>query len=194
MYTYVVFRTMIVPPPPTPKITISREIIYVLIRVLNRYFHKLWNNTCICFHQAWWFIWVLLILPSVFIRLDGSSGFYWYSQVFSKENVICLIQLHFNVDPILGPNRLNFHNCQYIIALHIKNTLYYMITIWNDNKLQEARLNLDLWPSYIGWFGLCCLMPFSTIFQLYHGSQFYWWRKPECQEIILDNVGSILVL
>jgi len=28
-------------------------------------------------------------------------------------------------------------------------------------------------------FGLWCLTALSTIFRLYRGSQFYWWRKPE---------------
>ena len=61
----------------------------------------------------------------------------------------------------------------------ICNNNFHLINSW---KIYDPNvLKLGLW----------CLMPLSTIFQLYRVGQFYWWGKPEYREKTNNDLSQV---
>ena len=67
-----------------------------------------------------------------------------------------------------------------MILLDVSNLLLYVRCCINNHLI---CMYCSRWL-----VGLWCSMPLSPIFQLYRGSQLYWWKKPQYPETGLSQV------
>ena len=131
-------------------------------------------------------LWLTNVIPTKSsLKLTSSKCF----RIWLIRYLLCFIVVFFSrQSTFLKLPTLHFFSttCS-IIVPRVSGSIYLCINVYKYIS-QESYCQVE--SSAFSWTeleaGLCCLMPLSTIFQLYRGGQCCWWMKLEYHEKTTD--------